>query len=136
MSDIKDYLKSYLELNKEINQKLDEMTRTKSMAEKTTSVLSDMPKGGGQTREDIYIKLHEMELDIDKYIDRYVDLKHEIEHYINKLDKPLYRSVIRYKYISGLSFQKIAFNINYEIRQVQRIHGYALEELRKYYNVM
>ena len=133
---IKQFLKSYLELNKEINQRLDEIAQIRSLAEKTTTILTGMPKGGGYTREDTYIKLHEVELEVDKYVDKYVDLKHEIEAYINKLNQPIYRTIIRYKYINGYSFQKIAFKVNYDIRHVQRIHGYALNELRKYYNVM
>lgn len=50
---------------------------------------------------------------------------------IDKLKNPIYRKVLRLKYVEGYSSIRIGIEMNYSERHVQRIHIKALEEIRK-----
>ena len=131
MQDVKEYLKSYKALDNSINQKLDELVRLKAKAEKTTSILSDMPKGGGQSREDTIIKMIMLGEKIDAEVDKYVDLRADIEKLISTVQNPTYQTVLRYRYINGLTCLQIAMRMDYSEDHVKRLNGNALNELRK-----
>ena len=79
--DKKQWLKRYTELNKAINQKVSELDRLRSLAEKVTSTYSDMPKSPSfeNHREDTYAKMIDLSKEIDAEIDKYVDMRKEIE---------------------------------------------------------
>lgn len=130
-SDIKQYLMSYRALDKSINQKLDELARLKAKAEKTTTVLSNMPKEGGHTREDTIVKMIMLEEKINKEVDKYVDTRRDIEKLISKIKNPTHQTVLRYRYINGLNCLQIANRLNYSYDRVKHINGEALEALRK-----
>lgn len=53
-----------------------------------------------------------------------------IEHAIETLD-PVERDLIRLRYIDGLPWHRVAAAINYSEQQTYRIHGEALQKLKK-----
>jgi len=128
--DKKKWLKRYGALNKEINQKLGELERQKALCMKITTVFSDMPKGGSKTREDSYIRMIEMDEELNKSVDGYVDMRHEIEATINKIEDSTLRTLLRYRYIDGAKWEQIAVDMNYDYSWVLRLHGSALNALK------
>jgi len=54
----------------------------------------------------------------------------EIEHAIEAL-APRDRHLVRLHYIDGLTWEQVAVEMGYSWRQVHRIHGDALEKLKK-----
>ena len=55
--------------------------------------------------------------------------KDEINKALESLEEPSHRTVLRMKYIDGMTFQQIADRLHYSKRQIQRIHGRALKHV-------
>ena len=88
-----------------------------------------MPHGGCSSREDIYIKLVDLSREIDASIDRYVDKRKEVERSIGAVPDATLQTLLRYRYLNGMTFEKIAVEMNYCYMQICRLHGKALDEL-------
>lgn len=129
-----DYLKQYKDLNKSIERLIDEKERFKSIALKVTPTWSDMPKGsdGENPRELAICKMMDCENEITRQIDEYVDLGNEIKSVIKKLDKERLRLIIAYKYIDGLSHEKIAEKVGISVYWVGELHAKAINEITVY----
>jgi len=133
----KRWLQRYRILDQEINQRLDQIDALRATAERTTTVLSDMPGSGGfKSREDIYIKLIDMSNEVNKLVDGYVDKKREAERQRNNilsairaLDDPSMEALMYMRYIDCCDFEEIAVTMAYCIRHVWRLHGNALQRL-------
>lgn len=140
----KKWLQRYRELGREveridrqINNTLQEIDAIRATAERTTTVLSDMPGGGSfKSREDIYTKLVDMSEEVDRLVDGYVEKKLQAEKKrndiivsIRRLDDPAMETLMMLRYIDGLEFEEIAVGMTYCIRHVWRLHGNALQKL-------
>ena len=55
----------------------------------------------------------------------------DIEDMIESLEDFDQKTVLRLKYIDGLTWDEVALQANWSERSVRRIHGRALEELRR-----
>ncbi len=60
----------------------------------------------------------------------------EIEKAINQLSKDSHRILLRERYINHMSWKQIAQEMNYEPRQVFRLHGKALLSLKNFLDCM
>ena len=89
-----------------------------------------MPKGGGSDRADLYVKMIDYSNEINGQIDEYVDIRKDIEAVINTVQDLTLRTLLRYRYIDGLTWEQIAVTMNYCYMQVCRMHGMALNELK------
>lgn len=112
-----------MEAREEENAKLTRMTQ--SLTGDTVQATRDPHK------YDRYIILGET---LDRAIDQLVDAKREIEQTIDKLDKSLYRDILRRRYIFMETFEQIAVGISYSYKQTCRLHGRALIEITRYIN--
>lgn len=129
----KEFLQRATRLDDEINtmqQSLDEM---RSMAERVTASISAAPHGGGDdhSRENIIIKICDLNAKIEERIDELVTVKAEIVDRINQIQNANYRLLLWKRYIQGKRWEQIAVDMNYSDRQVKRVHGYALLEIGK-----
>lgn len=129
--DVKEFLKSYREFEQRIDQRLDEHAKLKARAERITSVMTEMPKYHGMSREDIIVKKVQLEIDIEDDLKKYKEMRKRVEDVIGTLKNPTWQAVMRYRYINGLTFEDIALSLGNDIRHIYRVHGWALEELRK-----
>ena len=55
----------------------------------------------------------------------------EAKEFINKIKQPQLRAVLKYRYIEGLHFSKIAQIMCYTERQIFNLHNLALREFEK-----
>ena len=62
-------------------------------------------------------------------IDRLYDLRQEIEEVIGAVPDPIQRELLRRRYISLQSLEKIAVEMNYSYRQILRLHGWGLQQI-------
>lgn len=91
-----------------------------------------MPRGGrteGNPMEDLAI--HHIEL-VERYKAKLAELaaeQLEIEKAIEPL-APTARMLLRYRYIDGLKWEEVCYKMDYSWRQVHRLHGEALKQLR------
>ena len=129
--DVKEFLKSYREFEKYIDQRLDEHARLKARAERITSMMSEMPRYNGLSREDIIVKKVQLEIDIEDDLKKYKEMRKRVEDVISQLSNKKWQIIMRYRYINGLTFEDIALSLGNDIRHIYRVHGWALEELRK-----
>ena len=141
----KRWLRRYREHDVEIKQidiQIDDLVSEidvlRSMAEKTTTSLTGMPTGkGGKSREDTYDKMIDLSAEIDGKVDLFVNKKREvyakrkeIENALNKMDDPVLKQLLIERYVNGKTFEQIAVDMAYCIRQIWRLHGTALEVFR------
>lgn len=124
------YLQQYTELDKIINQKMHEYERIKSIAEKCTSLVSGMPRGGSYDRTDIYIRLTELNDEINNMIDMYVDMGREIEGAISTVQNETLRDLLIHRYMRGLKWERVAEEIGQTVPMTKiKLHGRALNAL-------
>lgn len=127
--DVKEYLNQIKYTNQEIQSRIDEKNQLRSAVSlKTSSFQTDKVQETGTLHfDDKYMKYIEVADEINEKIDELVDLKLSISNEIDRLDKSEHRILLRLRYINLRPFENIAVAMQYDIRQVHRIHGNALK---------
>ena len=122
------YLSRYRRLNERIDRLLEEQSRWRERALKITPTLSQSPGGGGNGSpiERPMDKVLEIDAEINREIDALIDLRRDIQGAIEKVPDENLQLLLTYRYINGLSFEKIAEKMNYCERQIYRKHEEAL----------
>lgn len=122
------YLSRYRRLNERIDRLLEEQGRWQEKAMRITPVLSPVPGGGGSGSpiQRPMDKVLEIDAEINREIDALIDLRRDIQGAIEKVPDENLQLLLTYRYINGLSFEKIAEKMNYCERQIYRKHEEAL----------
>ena len=128
----KEYLKRYRKIDREVNQLFMEKDEIFSLGTKITPTYSDMPKGTGENNktQSTIEKLEEQEEKINKKIDLLYEVKEDIEKALHTVEDDTLRVLLRYRYINGLTWEKIAVNMHYTYQWVCKLHGEALRKLK------
>lgn len=127
------YLKRYINLDREIDRKLEEVSRLRSKLTRVTQVLTAEPRGGGTIygkTEEIIAKIVDLENEIDADIDRLISIRDNIKAVIEAVENDRERLLLQYRYLDGWTFEKIAVEMNYSWRQIHRLHSKALTNLK------
>ena len=128
----KEYLRQLQRRDARINALIERQQRYRELASRRTAVYRNAPGGGGggtrrvSSVEEYAVKIVDLEREIDRRIDEYADLTREIEAAIARIPDGRYRDVLRFRYVNGWSWEKIAEEMRYDRRWVYRIHGRAL----------
>jgi DNA-directed RNA polymerase specialized sigma subunit len=127
----KEQLKSYQALMRELEGL---RTQIKTLAAKIRGVsavtLSDMPKPTTKgDQSDGICKLADMQGLYESKVKSALEEMADIEQAISQLEDPIQRTLMRYRYIEGLEWEKICVKLNYSWRQIHRIHSMALNNL-------
>lgn len=126
--DAREFLSQYLKLEKSIKQKQEKATEIRAIAEKTTAsfssfssagTVSDKVGNGAVVLADLAKEMEEESRELEKTLKK-------IETVIETLESQNQKNVLRYKYISGYSLERIAVELNYSWRQIRRYHKKAL----------
>lgn len=127
--DVKEYLNQIKYTNQEIQSRIDEKNQLRSAVSLKTSSFNEnkVQETGTLHFDDKYMKYIEVADEINEKIDELVDLKLSISNEIDRLDKSEHRILLRLRYINLQPFENIAVAMQYDIRQVHRIHGNALK---------
>lgn len=125
----KAYLNQYRALGISIEQKYEEIQRLRSLVEKVTPTLSDMPKKGGTNdRMPEYIeRIIRLENELDDCIDRYVDQRAAIVRAINTVGDMTLRTLLEYRYLGGKTWENVAEKMYYSRMQISRLHKKAID---------
>lgn len=125
------YLSRYIPLSGRINRMLEEQYRWKCLAMKVTQNFSPAPGGGesGSPIERPMDKVDELERKITQAIDELADIRMEIEAVLGQLEDDTLRELMEYRYIDGLTWERIAEKMHYSWRHTCRLHGEALAKI-------
>ena len=127
------YLKRYINLDREIERKLEEVARLRSKLTRVTEVYSTEPRGGGSIygkTEEILAKIVDLEKEIDADVDRLVAVRDSIKSIIEAVEDDRERLLLQYRYLDGRTFEEIAVQMHYSWRQIHRLHSRALSNLK------
>ena len=128
----KEYLKQAFYLDKRINSKLEQVENLNALATKATSTLSDMPKNpnrGSSKLEDTIVKIVDLQEEINRDIDKLVDLKAEMVGTIKQIQNKELQVILEKRYLCFETWEKIAVDMNYDIRHIHRLHNRGLKEI-------
>ena len=90
----------------------------------------DMPHAHNKTDLSDYVaKVDEKLMKLMELKDKKADLLDTIMNAVNGMEDEAEKDVIVYRYIREMSWEDIANNIGYSVKQTCRIHGNALEHI-------
>lgn len=132
MDDKKAFLRRYLDSRKKEKELLDELNTLESQYIFPSVNIDGMPHGSGGSDlsgfaaqyDDIFGKL------IEQY-EKGLTIRAEITDAIEAMDAPeSYKVLLRYRYIMGFRFERIASEMDYSWRHTLRLHGDALARFK------
>lgn len=129
---VKDEILRGYEYQLEIADSLErELEKRMSKATKTTSIISDMPRGGESLDAGDHIADWEpLQKQIRAEIDECVRERLRIKAFLDTVKMPKLRTVLQLTYIECLDVDEIAIRLDYCSRQIQRLQDQALEHVK------
>lgn len=91
-----------------------------------TASLTGMPRGGGSDWTNAVSRVIEMEREINAEIVELCRVKSEVNAAISQVQDVRYRELLELRYRNYYSWDKIAREMNFEVRHIYRLHGEAL----------
>lgn len=126
----KQELKEYIHNKKWIEERLDDIKERRSLLDKITNTLSDIPKGSPKvhdTKAELLISVMDDTDKIKADIEKLRKKQIIIESRINKIAQP-YKNILYFRYIKGYNLTEVSNEINKEYDYTRRLHGIALME--------
>lgn len=132
-------LQNYRAMDKELKQLEELIERIDArIHEAKTSHLTPEPKGGGFAGDatlNNLAMLERLKSIYNRKWDALIALRTEIELAIDHLE-PAERLLIRYRYIDGLEWYKVARQLNYSDRHTKRLHGEILKKMALHVTIL
>lgn len=125
----KEYLKQALRLDERINSKISQLESLNELTTKCTSTITGMPRNPGgstSTMSDTICKIIDLQIEINNDIDNLVDMKRELVEVIKKVDDVECRLLLEYRYLCFKSWEDIAVEMGYTLRNIHYLHRQAL----------
>lgn len=130
----KEYLSQVRKCDRLINNKLETIASLRSLATSISVELkSDVVQSSGTKDKmaNTIDRIVDLEREIDADIDSFVSIKREVMSVIDKVVDPILIDVLYKRYFRYEKWEEIAIEMNYSYRQVTRLHGQALQEVRR-----
>lgn len=126
------YLMRYIDSKRRARAILNEIQDLKDLATKITVTFNDMPGGGGSVDKIGAIVAHIVDLQSELAVQaKTMKAEQEIvQAVIDAVDEPDLRQLLILRYINGLTWEKIAVDMNYSWRHTLRLHGAALAAVK------
>ena len=126
------WLKSYRGLIAEMQRLQREIERWRSIAEKVTPTLSAVrfTAPNGSRIENMVEKIDTLRDSLAAKMDELIRLRIQIEQAVEAVPDDRLRLLLRYRYIDGMTFEKIAEKMNLSYQWVSKLHGDALEQVQ------
>lgn len=124
------YLRRYRLNELEIVRLKEELERWHSQAEQVTSSMEYRGKAANDTRlQHAVDRLGSTEAMLIAQLTDRVRRRNSIEAAIGSVEDERLQLLLRYRYIDGLTWEKIAQKLHIDIRWVMRLHGRSLQKL-------
>lgn len=128
---VKEWLKRARIINNEIKQLNIAKQEAYDIATGTVAPNQERVQGSsGNAMERKFITLLEYDLQISRQKERLLKCKAEILEAISYVEDARYRTLLIAYYVNCKSWEEIAVQMNYGIRQIYRLHGDALQKIK------
>lgn len=127
----KEYLRQYRTLDLRVNTKLTQIEELRSLAVRL-SPTARFDKAGNVTDKvgRTVSRIVDLERELQNDIDELVQTGEKIRRAINSLTDERLKVILELRYIKGNRWDNIAFAMDYDIRQIFRLHGIALRKIK------
>jgi DNA-directed RNA polymerase specialized sigma subunit len=128
----REYLSQAHRLDQRIDAKIAQVATLNELATKCTSTLTGMPRNpnrGTSTMADAVCKIIDLQAEINRDIDRLVDLKREMVAVIKAVENIEHQTLLEKRYLCYQTWEQIAVDMGYSVRQLYRLHDEALENV-------
>lgn len=130
----KEYLQSYSTISARVKLLQDTIEQLRTEAESVSISLDGMPHGqGNKSWENIAVKLAEYETELSEELSAFWEKRMDIINTIGLLDHQ-HQTLLYKRYIKGMRWEQIAYEMHFSWRHCHRVHGRALAELDKIIN--
>ena len=129
---VKEYLSQVHDADKIIRAKHRQINMLKDRAERAVSSMAALKvcsPGSHSLLEDAVSKYVDLQAEVAGDIKRFYDLYREIGAVIAKVEDADHRALLTYRYLSFYSWEQIAAEMNYSLRQIYYLHGDALKKI-------
>lgn len=128
----KEYLSQYKDLNDSINAKLEQVGELRRKAQTVSSGSSDGTHSSTPRDRigEITARIVDLEREINEDIDRSIDVQRGILTAISTVPDERLRHLLELRYINFLTLEEIARRMDYSYKQICRLHGKALLQIR------
>lgn len=130
----KEYLLQARFLDASIGTKVEQIEALNDLATSCTAVISDMPRNpnrGGSRMADAVMKIIDLQEEIKNDMIVLVNLKREIMDVIKAVSSLELRTILEKRYLSFISWERIAVELGYSIQHTYRLHDAALKEVEE-----
>ena len=128
----KAYLQKIRLYDVQINSKIEELEKLRSMTTKITPTLSGDVVSGSRSQDklgDAVARIVDLEAEIDRRIDILCDLKLNAMELLDKLQNPNHYEILHKRYFQFKSLEQISVDMGYSYRNICYIHGKALQAM-------
>lgn len=133
MTNSEEYLEQALRLNELIEANKEQLEIIRSQSTKITSTLSERVSGSKDNKLEMLIcKIMELEDAISEETTRLCQLRSDIYSRINQLDDNLEKTILIYRYIENLTFEKISEKTKCSLPTIFRIRKDAIKHFEKF----
>jgi transposase-like protein len=128
----KEFLMRGINLERRVETIREQIEHYKALVNDCSVTYSDSPKSTASNYklEDCTQKIMDLQEELCSTMADLVDVTCEIGKAIQKLDNYDYQDLLVKRYVLGKPWEKIAEEMNYGIRNVHRLHGEALREIK------
>lgn len=124
----KKQLKDYIYDKMWIEGRFEDIKERRTLLDKITTTLSDMPKGtsGVQDKQaESLIEIIDLTNELEIHIKQLKEKQIKIEEQIDKIPQP-YKNILYFRYIKGYNLTEVANEIDEEYDYTRKLHGTAL----------
>lgn len=124
------YLRRYRNNEREIERLQEEILQAQVLSQKVTVSLGGAGGSNGEDKLQVAVEhIIFLQNGLTAQVIRRVNLRKEIERTIQTVEDERLQQLLRYRYINGLTWERIAVAMNYSYMQICRLHGKALDAI-------
>lgn len=125
------FLRRYLDANRTMSRLLEELQQLQTEAASVSQALSGMPSGGGdgQAIPRAVERIADAESRLVSAYGTALSERCRVKDAIDTVPDPLRRDILTRRYILGQRWERIAADIDRDLRWVLRLHRRAVDEL-------
>ncbi len=127
------YLKKYLTFGRTIDQLEDELLGWKDRATRISPEYSGMPHGsnGEDKLQTAVAEMDRIVGELKDQISKAIEIRRAVMKVLSTIENDTLRQIMIYKYVQGKKWEEIAVLMNYEYHYILRLHGKALNAIKK-----